>query len=239
MGRWRRCPAHRSVRRVRGHPGVSQNTDFYLDGELLKSGPFQGVNVWDLPDGDAEVRVVNTATHDGSALASSTKTLSEWTFTTSGSRDDWSFQFQPMIQTVYDIETDAAGMAGVGRKKGEAVPLSLELGHVAGAVGSGAMTEATLEVRVSGTDWKPVPLELLSADDSGPGEAPGGIFAEGRAWVSGYEASLPVPDAGAWLDLRVTATDAAGNTFSQEIERAVQVAPVNHGAVKGGPTPLT
>ena len=219
-----------------GNPGVSQNTDLYLDGELLKSGPFQGVNVFGLPDGEAEVRVVNTATHDGSALASSTRTVSEWTYTTNGSIDDWSVQFQPMIQAVYDLETDAAGLAGVGRKKGDAVPLSLELGHVAGALGSGAMTDATLEVRISGTDWKPVPLELVSSDDSGPGEPPSGIFADGRAWVSGYEAALPVPDSGAWLDLRVTATDAAGNTFSQEIERAVQVAPVKRG-VKGGPTP--
>ncbi|MEI5584818.1 S8 family serine peptidase, partial [Agromyces sp. CCNWLW208] len=208
-----------------GHEGFAQTTEFYLDGELLASSPWQGVNVWELPDGDAEARVVNTATHDGSALASSTRTHTEWTFTTTGARDDWSTQFQPMIQAFYDVETDAAGTAGTDRRKGAPVALGLELGHVAGAVGSGAITEATLEVRLPGGDWRRVPLELVSADDSGPGEAPEGVFAEGRAWVSAYEASLPVPDPGAWVDLRVTATDAAGNTFSQEIERAVAVAP--------------
>lgn len=212
-----------------GHEGIAQNTDFYLNGELLKSSPFQGVNVWDLPDGNAEARVVNTATHDGSGLASSTRTVTEWTFTTTREPGDWSTQLQPMIQGFYDVETDDAGRVGTGRKKGDPVPLALELGHVAGAVGSGAITDATLEVRISGTDWKRIPLELVSSDDSGPGEAPRWIFPEGRAYVNAYSASLTVPDAGAWLDLRVTATDAAGNTFSQEIERAVEVAPVKRG----------
>jgi hypothetical protein len=209
-----------------GHPGVSQVTDFYLNGEFVKSSPFQGVNVFGLPDGDAEVRVVNTATHDGSSLASSTKTVSEWTFTTTGSIDDWSTQFQPMLQAVYDLETDASGQVGAGRKKGPAVPLGLEVGHIAGAIGSGAVTGATLEVRLTGGDWVAVPLEMVSSDASGPGEPPSWIFPEGRAYVTEYQANLPVPDAGSWIDLRVTAEDAAGNTFSQEIERAFEVAPV-------------
>lgn len=211
-----------------GYPGFSQVTDVYLDGEFVKSSPFQGANVFDIPAGDAEARVVNTAVHDGTSLASSTRTVSEWTFTTSGSVEDYTPQFQPMLQAVYDLDTDASGKAGTGRKKGAPVVLGLEVGHVAGAVGSGAVTGATLELRVAGGDWVPVPLEVVSAD-SGPGEPPSWIFPEGRSHVTGYQANLPVPDAGAWIDLRVTAEDAAGNTFSQEIERAVEVAPVKRG----------
>lgn len=211
-----------------GYPGFSQVTDFYLNGEYVKSSPFQGVNVFGLPDGDAEARVVNTAVHDGTSLTSSTRTVSEWTFTTSGSVEDYTPQFQPMLQAVYDLDTDASGKAGTGRKKGAPVVLGLEVGHLAGAVGSGAVTGATLEMRVSGGDWRPVPLEVVSTD-SGPGEPPSWIFPEGRAHVTGYQANLPVPDAGAWIDLRITAEDAAGNTFSQEIERAVEVAPVKRG----------
>jgi hypothetical protein len=211
-----------------GYPGFSQVTDIYLDGEFAKSSPFQGVNVFGLPDGDTEVRVVNTAEHDGTSLASSTRTVSEWTFTTSGSVDDYSIRLEPMLQAVYDIEPDAAGTVGAGRKKGAPVALGLELGHIAGAAHSAAVTETTLEMRIAGGDWVAVPLEVVSGD-SGPGEPASWIFPEGRAHVTAYQANLPVADAGGWIDLRVKAEDAAGNSFSQEIERAVEVAPVKRG----------
>lgn len=212
-----------------GYPGFSQVTDFYLDGEYVKSSPFQGVNVFGLPDGDAEARVVNTAVHDGTSLASSTRTVTEWTFTTTGAIDDYAVRIQPMLQAVYDVAPDASGTVGAGRKKGSPVALDLEIGHVAGASGSGAVTGSTLELRVAGGDWVAVPLEVVSSDDSGPGEPPSWIFPEGRAFVTAYRANLTVPDAGAWVDLRVTAEDSAGNSFSQEIERAFEVAPVKRG----------
>jgi hypothetical protein len=60
---------------------------------------------------------------------------------------------------------------------------------------------------------------------SGPGEPPADGFADARAYVAEYTAEVPVPNGGGFLDLRVTAVDEAGNTFSQEIERAVQVSP--------------
>ena len=55
-----------------------------------------------------------------------------------------------------------------------------------------------------------------------------------RPFLETYAAELPVPDAGAWIDLRVTAKDAAGNTFSQEIERAFEAAPSKGGSDGGG-----
>ena len=48
-----------------------------------------------------------------------------------------------------------------------------------------------------------------------------------------YTAKIPVPDKGGWVDLRVTAKDAAGNTFSQEIERAFEARPVEAGGPHG------
>ncbi|SIN89777.1 S8 family serine peptidase [Agromyces cerinus] len=207
-----------------GDPRFSQNTEYYLNGEFVKSSPFQGVNTTDLPDGDAEVRIVNTAVQDGSALPSSTRTVSEWTYTTSGKRGDWTTRLEAMIQAYYDVELDASGTAGSGRKKGSDLPLRLELGHVEGAVDSGAMTAATLEIRAAGGEWVAVPLDVVTPD-SGAGNPPTGIFADGRAHVTVYGADLPVADAGGWIDLRVTAEDAEGNTFSQEIERALEIAP--------------
>ncbi|MFH8250606.1 S8 family serine peptidase [Microbacterium sp. B2969] len=206
-------------------PRATVTTGLYLDGVLVKSVPFSDVNYWETPDGSSDVRVVQTATHDGTILPSSTKTVSEWAFTTTGTADDWSNRFLPMLQASYDIDLDASGRAGVDRKKGASVPLSLEVGHVAGAVGSAAVKKTTLELRTTGGQWVGVPLTLESRDTSGPGDTPEGIFAQGRAYVATYSAQLKAPDAGAWIDLRVTSADEAGNTFTQEIDRAVEIAP--------------
>ncbi|MDW4572979.1 S8 family serine peptidase [Microbacterium sp. M3] len=205
---------------------VQQHTDLYLDGELIKQTEHQGANVFDLPDGEQQWRVVSTATHDGSHLAGSTKTVSDWTFTSEGKLGDWNYRLLPLIQAYYDVDVNEKNLVGEGRKKGTAVTLGLELGHVAGTVPSGAITEATLEARSENGEWKPVALSGAQTDaPTGAVEHDGGIFVDSRAWVSGYTAQIPVSDKGGWVDLRVTAKDAAGNTFSQEIEKAFQATP--------------
>ncbi|MET4158501.1 subtilisin family serine protease [Agromyces sp. PvR057] len=213
----------------------SQLTEVYIDGELVESSPFQGATVWDLPDGESEWRVVNTATHDGTYLASSTSTTSEWTFRSTGTASDGSRQLLPMLQAYYDLDLDASGTAGSGRKKGAPVGLGLELGHIAEASGIAALAGATLEARVDGGSWTQVALDATSADTSvdEPSEDGAPMFAEGRDVVTAYAAKIAVPDAGGWVDLRVTATDAAGSTFSQEIERAFEVAAAKQGGGGG------
>lgn len=203
----------------------AQLTEVYLDGVLAGSSQYQSAYVRNVPDGETDWRIVNRATHDGSALASSTETVSEWTFRSTGTADDWTEQLLPMIQAWYDVELDASGLVGAGRKAGTPVALGLELGHVAGASGSAALTGATLEVRVAGGDWQPI--ELTATDGAGTTleVTPFVTFPTGRDFVTTYAADLAVPDAGSWVDLRVTATDAAGSTFSQEIVRAFQAAP--------------
>ncbi|WP_347975874.1 S8 family serine peptidase [Microbacterium sp. ProA8] len=205
---------------------VQQLTDVYLDGELIRQTEHQGANVFDLPDGEHDWRVVSTATHDGSHLAGSTKTVSDWTFRATGKLGDWEYQLLPLIQAYYDVDVNAQNLVGEGRKKGSGVTLGLELGHVAGTSPAGAITDATLEARTAGGDWVPVALSSAETDaPTGAVEHDGGIFVESRAWVSGFSAQIPVPDKGGWVDLRVTATDAEGNTFSQEIERAFEATP--------------
>ncbi|RXZ47619.1 peptidase [Agromyces fucosus] len=209
----------------------SQLIEVYIDGALAESSDYQGATVWDIPDGESEWRVVDTATHDGTSLESSTSTRTEWTFTSSGSADDPARQLLPMMQAYYDVELDESGTAGAGRKRGAPVKLELELGHIAEASGIAAIADATLEVRVDGGEWQPIALDVTSADDTvdEPSEDGPPMFSEGRDVVTAYAAKIRVPDAGAWVDLRVTATDAAGSTFSQEIERAFEVAAVKKG----------
>ncbi|MEF3405466.1 S8 family peptidase [Agromyces sp. CCNWLW203] len=214
----------------------SQLIEVYLDGELAESSAYQGATVWDIPDGESEWRIVDTATHDGTTLESSTSTRTEWTFTSTGTADDSARQLLPMLQAYYDVDLDESGLAGAGRKRGAPVQLELELGHIAEASGIAAISGATLEVRVGGGEWQPIALEVTSADDTvdAPSEDGPPMFSEGRDVVTAYAAKLAVPDAGGWVDVRVTATDAAGSTFSQEIERAFEVAPAKKG---GGPRP--
>ena len=96
------------------------------------------------------------------------------------------------------------------------------------------LTDATLEMRVAGGEWKPVKLAAAAADAATA--TPMLNYPVERPFLEAYDAKLRVPDAGAWIDLKVTATDAAGNTFSQEIERAFEAAPAKggHGGGNGG-----
>jgi len=217
-----------------GRTDRSQLTEVWIDGEQFAASPWQAASVFDIPDGETEWRVRNTATHDGTYLASSTETVSEWTFRSTGSTADYTEQLLPMLQAYYDVDLDAAGTAGAGRKAGTPVELALEIGHIAGAIDSDEVTAATLETRVAGGAWTPVTLAASKTDaPSGPVDPGPDDFVESRAFVSAYVASISAPDAGAWIDLRVTATDAAGNTFSQEIVRAFEVAPAKAAAPKG------
>ena len=206
---------------------VSQLTDIYIDGELVAQRERQGANVFELPDGENQRwRVVSTATHDGSHLAGSTKTVTDWTFRSSGKLGDWNARLLPMITAFYDVDVNADNKVGEGRRKGAGVSLGLELGHVAGTTPAGAITQATLEVRGAGGHWKKVALKKAKTDaPAGAVEGTGDIFVPSRAWVSGFDVRIPVSDKGGWVDLRVTAKDAAGNTFSQVIVKAFQATP--------------
>ncbi len=212
----------------------SQITDVWVDGELRASVPWQSATVFDLPEGESEFRVLNTAIHDGSYMPGSNRTVTEWTFHSSGTVADYTAQTLPMIQAYYDVDADASGAVGSGRKAGTSVELGLELSHIEDAIGMAELTDATLEMRVAGGDWKPV--KLADAAAGAATATPMLNYPVERPFLEAYTAKLRVPDAGAWIDLKVTAKDAAGNTFSQEIERAFEAAPAKggHGGGNGG-----
>ncbi|GAA1992016.1 S8 family serine peptidase [Microbacterium pumilum] len=210
---------------------VQQLTDVYIDGVQLAASKYQGANVSEIPDGTHNWRVVSTATHDGSHIPSSTKTVSEWNFTATGAVDDYATKRLAMIQAYYDVDIAKDGRAGTDRRKGSPVTIGLELGHVAGTDPAGKITSATLEARTTGGKWAKVVLKSAATDaPTGAVANDGDIFVTSRAYVSGYTGKIPVADTGGWIDLRVTAKDAAGNTFSQEITKAFQAAPAKGSA---------
>ncbi|MET0725067.1 MAG: PA domain-containing protein, partial [Leifsonia sp.] len=219
-------------------PDRAQLTEVWIDGEQRAASPWQSATVFDIPDGEHEWRVLNTATHDGSSMPSSTKTVTEWTFRNTGYADDFTEQTLPMIQAYYDVDADAAGVVGAKRKAGKPVALGLELSHIESADGMAELTDATLEMRAAGGEWTAVALAEAAAADEAVA-SPMINFPEGRPFLRSYTAKLALPDAGGWIDLRVAARDAAGNTFSQEIERAFEAGAAKksghgHGGHPGG-----
>ena len=63
-------------------------------------------------------------------------------------------------------------------------------------------------MRVAGGEWQPLGLADAESDaPSGPVDPGEDDFVEERAFVRAYSAAIAVPDSGAWIDLRVTATE--------------------------------
>lgn len=201
----------------------TQQLDLYVDGEKVGSSAYQGLYGYGLSDGEHDVKIVNTATQDGTLLGEqSTATRTEWTTTATTDASDYGQRILPLLQGYYAIDDGARGRHGA-----KSTELEVEIGHIAGATGSAAVTSATAQVRVDGGAWKTVQLKLRARDTAGPGDADG-IFPHGRAYVARYTADVPTSMSG-WVDLKVTAKDAAGNTFAQEITHAFAISASHHG----------
>ena len=137
-----------------GRTDRSQLTEVWIDGELFAASPWQAASVFDLPDGETDWRVRNTATHDGTYLASSTSTVTEWTFRSTGTADDYTEQLLPMLQAYYDVDLDAAGTVGAGPQGGHADRARRSSSGTSPARSTAAeITGATLEMRVAGGEW--------------------------------------------------------------------------------------
>ncbi|WEG09902.1 S8 family serine peptidase [Microbacterium horticulturae] len=195
----------------------SQKLDVTVDGTDLGSTDQQALYAYGLPDGTHSLKIVNDATQDGSLTGdASTATHTEWTATATTDASNYDQHILPLLQGYYTVDQNSHGRHG-----SKSASLTVEVGHIAGATGSAKVTGATTQVRIDGGKWQTVKLKLRSRDTSGPGEADG-MFSTGRAYVASYTADLPTAHAG-WVDLKVTAKDAAGNTFEQEITHAFQI----------------
>ncbi|WP_165310673.1 S8 family serine peptidase [Microbacterium protaetiae] len=208
-------------------PHTSQQLDLYVDGQMAGSGSYQSLSAYGLADGAHDLKIVNTATQDGTLLGDqSTSTRTEWTTTATTDASNYDQHMLPLLQGYYSIDDDTKGR----HRPSTSETLNVQVGHLAGAVGSAKVTGATAQVRVNGGKWQSVKLTLRSRDTSGPGEA-SGMFPTGRAYVASYTAEVPTNKAG-WVDLKVTAKDAAGNTFAQQITHAFQISASHQGHPK-------
>ncbi|MGW1723326.1 S8 family serine peptidase [Streptomyces sp. NPDC002306] len=125
----------------------------------------------------------------------STRTRTEWGFTSSTNTQDYTaITPLPVVQLDYAVPTDLSGKAH--RRTG----LTVTPSHLKGAAGAGAIRTVTLEVSYDdGVTWHRTTLRHKGAD---------------------WTASLNAPHKSRFASLRTTAKDAKGNSVSQTLIRA-------------------
>ncbi|MHA6765522.1 S8 family serine peptidase [Streptacidiphilus sp. PAMC 29251] len=144
----------------------------------------------DLPSGDPLPYRLVAATSQSGVLPNSPASRTEWGFTSGTST-----VLLPLIQLDYGLPTDLNG--DVPRS----TTLTLAASQLAGVTGGGTINGATLQVSYNdGSDWVATTLKK-QADGS---------------WTT----ALKAPRSAAFLSLRATAKDSAGNTVSQTVLRA-------------------
>ncbi|GEC08090.1 hypothetical protein SSP24_57450 [Streptomyces spinoverrucosus] len=178
--------------------GMSQYTEVYLDGELVDRRRGSGVYVRDAPADERTYRVVTDTTLDAGRWEPATRGHAEWTFRSAETPTDrWTYL--PLINLGFDIDTDLAGEVRGGRK----MPVGIHAEYVQGAVDTGRIRQATLEVSYDdGQSWRPVRLT---------GEA------------GSWRGVLSVPRDASYVSLRASARDDRGGSVIQTITGAIGV----------------
>ncbi|MFF0264317.1 S8 family serine peptidase [Kribbella sp. NPDC004536] len=169
--------------------GVSVTSAFYQGDTLLGEG--QDFVSVDVPPEALPYRLVVDTKRDLPNRPYSPSTHTEWGFTSS-TADYANLETLPLLQLDYSIATDLSGRA---KRHSD---LTVTPSHLPGAVGTGKVTAATLELSYDdGATWRPVTLQRLGAT---------------------WRAKLDAPRG--YVSMRVTAHDDAGNSVSQTIQRA-------------------
>ncbi|WP_328540391.1 S8 family serine peptidase [Streptomyces sp. NBC_00344] len=129
-------------------------------------------------------------TSQSGVLPYSPATRTEWGFTSGNGYVDL-----PLIQLDYGVATSLSGKAK------RTTPLSLTASHLAGVTGAGRISAATLKVSFDdGSSWVPLTLRRQA----------------NGSWTS----TVKAPKSAAYVSLRATAKDSAGNTVTQTVLNA-------------------
>ncbi|GAA1128390.1 S8 family serine peptidase [Kribbella jejuensis] len=172
--------------------GASVTTALYQGDALLADGADM-LSV-EVPPQALPYRLVVDTKRDLPNRPYSPSTHTEWGFTSSQA-DYANLETLPLLQLDYSLPTDLSG-----RAKRHA-DLTVTPSHLPGAVGTGKVNAATLELSYDdGVAWQPVALQR-----------------SGAGWRTKLDARP------GYVSMRVTAHDTAGNSVSQTIQRAFAV----------------
>ncbi|MER7893138.1 S8 family serine peptidase [Micromonospora sp. NPDC094482] len=148
--------------------------------------------------GDLPYRLLVRTSQDPTAGPYSTSTSTEWTFRSKAPAAGVESSVLPLLQLDYAVDTDAAGTAA-GR-----TDLTVAAAHLPGVTGCGSIGPVRLEISYDdGAHWQRQSSE--------------------RAKDGSWTATLRAPKGAAYVSLRASATDGAGNAVSQTVIRAFGV----------------
>ena len=181
--------------------GFDTDLRIYRDDELLLETPWQSSASFETGPEPARYRVEYDVDNASVWAALSTRTRSVWTFT-SQRPGDGERRVEPLLAVGYDIDVDLRNRAPHPRERRGPHEIGLTVGHPEGAEPI-PVDQVALEVSYDdGASWQRV-RNLRERDG-------------GRYVATLYDRGA----AGGFLSLRVTASDAEGNTVEQEVIRA-------------------
>ncbi|MET8767422.1 S8 family serine peptidase [Streptomyces sp. NPDC004658] len=183
-----------------GHAGVvwagsdTSRISLYQGDELLGEDANERIiSVDGLSPDTQPYRLVIEGTRDLPGRPYSTRTRTEWGFTSS-TTDYTTLTPLPLIQLDYAVETDLSGRAH------RRTALTVTASHMKGAAGAAPVRDVKLEVSYDdGTTWLPTPLHSTDGGQTALLDAPSGVR---------------------YVSLRTTARDTGGNTVNQTLIRA-------------------
>ncbi|WP_211349101.1 S8 family serine peptidase [Micromonospora pisi] len=172
--------------------GFTQTTRLYQGDQLLAESPGGILSAPVGPD-PVTLRLVTETAQDGAVLPYSTRTRTEWGFTSAPAAEGGTATL-PLIQVDYQVTTDASGRAG---RRAELTVAPVRLGAVAGSAGiRGVTVELSYD---DGVTWQATSLSRTT---------------------DGWRTSLRAPASATFASVRTTARDGQGNTVSQTVVRA-------------------
>jgi hypothetical protein len=187
------------------HGGVMQDGaderlfQVWQDGTLMQASQWPAAGFTPSTDGPTTFVADLRASRDPSVYRLTTATHTRWTVRARPVTDPARIDLLPLLQLDYAVGTDLAGTAPAGRQS-----VAVAAAHLPGAVGAGTATVRSFAVSYDdGATWRTVP-------------------------VHGGTARFTPPHTAAFVSLRVTAADTAGNAIEQEVIRAYALGDSRH-----------
>jgi hypothetical protein len=171
----------------------------WQDGALMYTSQWPAAYFTPSTEGPTTFVADLRASRDPAVYRLTTATHTRWTVHAAPVADPSRVDLLPLLQLDYTVDTDLAGDARPGRQS-----LGVRAVHLPGVVGAGKATVSSVAVSYDdGATWRPVP-------------------------VSAGVVRFTPPRGAAFVSLRVTASDTAGNAIEQEVIRAYGLGDSRH-----------
>ncbi|MFD5703806.1 S8 family serine peptidase [Streptomyces lasiicapitis] len=195
-------PDHTGFGDVWSDESMTQETSVYADGKLVDRRKSSGAYVTGADPEERTYKVVTDTALDADRWRLAAEAHSEWTVRSARTPEDRK-TFLPMLNLGFDVDTDLSGQVRGGHR----LPIGLSAEYIKGAVGTGVIGSARLEVSYDdGKTWSSVRLKRGSSGE-----------------LAAWHGELRVPRDAEAISLRASVADDRGGAVKQEIVRGVGV----------------